>query len=133
VQPVVLGEQSGQASALKMAFASYQKVSRTLAALALADDHDVTEALLTEARHMPGDILANRGYLPSVAARAWRWAPEMREVADTLTARYLPSDLALATAEVLQRWADTTTDHTTDPTTTVQHLHGPQQLPHVAM
>lgn len=131
-QPVLLGEQSGQASALKMAFASFQRTSRTAAALAhaLADDHDVTEALLTEARRMPGDILANRDYLPSVADRAWRWAPEMREVAGTLTARQLPSDLALATAEVLQRWADATTDHTTDPATTLQHLRDPQEPPH---
>jgi len=121
-QPVLLQEQSGQASALKMAFASFQRTSRT------ADDHDVTKA-----RRMPSDILANRDYLPSVADRAWRCAPEMREVASTLTARQLPSDLATATAEVLQRWADATTDHTTDPATALQHLHGPQEPPHGAM
>ena len=36
---------------------------------------------------MPRDILANRDFLPSVAARAWRWVPEMHEVADTLGAQ----------------------------------------------
>ena len=99
-QPVLLGEQSGQASALKMAFASFQRTSRTAAALAhaLADDHGITEALLREAHRMSSDILANRDYLPGVADHAWRWAPEMREVASTLTARQLPSDLATATA-----------------------------------
>lgn len=128
-KPVYLGDDLGRASALKMAFASYQKAHRTLAALAhaLADDHDVTEALLTEARRMPGDALADRDYLSSVAARAWRWAPEMREVADTLTARHLPPDLALATAEVLQHWAEAATDQTTDPATTLQHLHDRQE------
>lgn len=134
-QPVLLGEQSGQASALKMAFASFQGTSRTAAALAhaLADDHGITEALLREAHRMSSDILANRDYLPGVADRAWRWAPEMREVASTLTARQLPSDLATATAEVLQRWADATSDHTSDPATALQHLHGPQEPPHGVM
>ena len=109
-EPVRLGEHPGQASALKMAFASFQRTSRIAAALAhtLADDHGITEALLTEAQRMPRDILVNRDFLPSVAARAWRWAPEMHEVANTLGAQHLPADLALATAGILQHWADTT-------------------------
>jgi hypothetical protein len=91
-EPVLLGEHPGQASALKMAFASFQRTSRTAAALAhaLAEDHGITDALLTEAQRMPHDILANRDFLPSVASRAWRWAPEMHEVADTLSTQHLP-------------------------------------------
>ncbi len=124
-EPVLLGQHPGQASALKMAFTSFQKTSRTAAALAhaLADDHDITQALLTEAQRMPRDILTNRDYLPSVAARAWRWAPEMHEVADALSDQDLPTDLALATATVLQRWADTATGQPTDPATVLQQLH----------
>jgi hypothetical protein len=72
---------------------------------------------------MPRDILTNRDYLPSVAARAWRWAPELREVADTLSAQHLPPDLALATANVLQRWADATTNQAPDPATVLPQLH----------
>ncbi|MGH3836370.1 MAG: DUF1932 domain-containing protein [Pseudonocardiaceae bacterium] len=127
VEPVRLGEHPGQASALKMAFASFQRTSRTAAALAhaLADDHGITAALLTEAQRMPHDILANRDFLPSVAARAWRWAPEMHEVADALGARQLPPDLALATADILQHWADTTTDQPTDLGTILRQLHLP--------
>ncbi len=122
-EPVVLGDYPGQASALKMAFACFQRTSRTAAALAhaLADDHDVTDALLTEAQRMPRDILVNRDFLLSVAARAWRWAPEMREVADTLDAQELPGALALATADVLQLWTDT--DQPTDPASILQQLH----------
>jgi 3-hydroxyisobutyrate dehydrogenase-like beta-hydroxyacid dehydrogenase len=107
-EPVILGEHPGQASALKMIFSCFQRTSRTAAALAhaLADDHGVTQALLVEAERMPRDILADRDYLPTVAARAWRWAPEMHEVADTLRAQHLPPDLALATAAVLAHWAD---------------------------
>lgn len=107
VESVILGEYPGQASALKMTFACFQRTSRTAAALAhaLADDHGITSALLAEAARMSRDILANRDYLSSVAARAWRWSPEMLEVADTLEAQHLPADLALATAAVLERWA----------------------------
>jgi 3-hydroxyisobutyrate dehydrogenase-like beta-hydroxyacid dehydrogenase len=123
-EPVNLGEQSGQASALKMTFACFQRISRTAAALAhaLADDHGITEALLVEAARMPRDILANRDYLPSVAARAWRWAPEMHEVVDTLRAQHLPPDLALAAAAVLAHWADHT-DQRTDLNSILQQLH----------
>src|SRR5574337_1062591 len=67
----------GQASALKMAYASYQKASRVLAAL---------------------------DQFPEVATKAWRWAPEMREVADTLRAAALPAELALGAAAALGRW-----------------------------
>lgn len=130
VEPVMLGEQSGQASALKMTFACFQRTSRAAAALAhaLADDHGVTDALLVEAERMPRDILANRDFLPSVAARAWRWAPEMHEVADTLRAQYLPPDLALATAEIMRHWADTTTaDQPPDLASILRQLHVPPQ------
>ncbi|MEU9779149.1 DUF1932 domain-containing protein [Streptomyces sp. NPDC047968] len=100
------GEEIGAASALKMAFASYQKAARTLAGVAhaLAHHHGVADLLTEEAATMPANILSDPGYLPSVAARAWRWAPEMREVADTLRGADLPDDIASATAEVMKLW-----------------------------
>ncbi len=124
IEPVILGEHPGQASALKMTFACFQRISRTAAALAhaLADDQGITRALLAEAERMPRDILANRDYLFSVAARAWRWAPEMHEVADALRAQHLPPDLALATAFVLQHWADHI-DQRTDLDSILRQLH----------
>lgn len=124
-EPVLLGDHPGQASVLKMAFVSFQRTSRVAAALAhaLADDHGITKALLAEAERMPRDILTDRDYLPSVASRAWRWAPEMHEVADTLSAQHLPTDLALATATILQHWADTVTGQSTDPATILRQLH----------
>ncbi|MGV9311111.1 DUF1932 domain-containing protein [Streptomyces sp. NPDC003691] len=96
----------GSASALKLAISSYQKVSRALAGVAhaLAADHGVTEHLLDEARLMNKDILDDPDYLPSVAVRAWRWGPEMAEVADTLRAAGLPAELAEAAALVYSRW-----------------------------
>ncbi|MEV3995501.1 DUF1932 domain-containing protein [Streptomyces halstedii] len=101
-----VGDMVGSASALKMAFASYQKAARTLAGVAhaLADAHGVGEQLMAEAEVMVSAILSDPEYLPSVAARAWRWAPEMEEVADALRAADLPTDLAEATASVLTHW-----------------------------
>jgi hypothetical protein len=64
----------------------------------------VTEALIEEGRRMAKPMLADISYLPSVAARAWRWTPEMLEVAATLDHLGLPDNLALAAAAVMQRW-----------------------------
>ncbi|MYV58784.1 DUF1932 domain-containing protein [Streptomyces sp. SID4931] len=101
-----VGDTPGSASALKMAFASYQKAARTLAGVAhaLADAHGVGDQLTAEAEIMISTILSDPDYLPSVAARAWRWAPEMEEVADTLRAADLPPDVAEAAARVLALW-----------------------------
>ncbi len=86
-----------------MAFASYQKAARTLAGVshALAHAHGVGDQLTAEAEIMVSAILSDPEYLPSVAARAWRWAPKMEEVADTLRAADLPTDMAEATARPL--------------------------------
>ncbi|WP_165986012.1 NAD(P)-dependent oxidoreductase [Streptomyces sp. YIM 98790] len=106
VTPQILNKPLGSASALKMAFAGYQKAARALATVshALAQEHGVTEELTAEGRTMAAAILADVDYLPSVAARAWRWAPEMQEVADSLKAAGLPSDLAKAANSTLSRW-----------------------------
>ncbi|MEV0963707.1 DUF1932 domain-containing protein [Streptomyces sp. NPDC049910] len=96
----------GSASALKMAFASYQKAARTLAGVAhaLADAHGVGDQLTAEAEVMASNILSDPAYLPSVAARAWRWAHEMQDIADTLREAGLPTDMAEAAATVMARW-----------------------------
>jgi 3-hydroxyisobutyrate dehydrogenase-like beta-hydroxyacid dehydrogenase len=124
VEPVPLGDRLGSASALKMAFASFQKASRVLAAVAhaLADQYNVTDAMLAEADRMPSRILSDRDYLPSVARRAWRWAPEMREIASTLDAAGLPAEVADAVARVLTCWSQDR-DRKDLPTTVVlDHL-----------
>lgn len=97
----------GSASALKLAFASYQKASRILAAVAhgLAREHGVGEHLMREADLLQSRPLADVGQFPEVAAKAWRWAPEMREVADLLSESGLPQGLALGAADALDRWA----------------------------
>jgi 3-hydroxyisobutyrate dehydrogenase-like beta-hydroxyacid dehydrogenase len=107
VTTVALDGGIGAASALKMAYAGYQKAARALAGVshALAARHGVTEHLLDEANRSVRSPLAEPGYLPSVAARAWRWGFEMGEVSDTLAVDGLPADLARAAAMVLDAWS----------------------------
>ncbi|EFE76242.1 hypothetical protein SSIG_03806 [Streptomyces filamentosus NRRL 11379] len=83
-----------------MAFTSYQKAARTLAGVAHApaDAHGVGDQLTAEAGIMISAIFSDPEYVPSVAARAWRWAPEMAEAADALRAADLPPDMAEAAA-----------------------------------
>lgn len=98
----------GAASALKMAHSGYHKTTAVLAAVAhaLAARYGVTEALIAEARLSQRSPLAEPEQLPSVAAQAWRWTPELHEIADSLEAEELPRDLALAAAAILFRWHD---------------------------
>lgn len=103
----------GAASALKMAYASYQKSARVLAAVshALAAHHGVAAELAREAGSLTSNILAETNQLPSVAARAWRWAPELEEIAATLRTAGLPPEMAEGAAAVLGRWADDKDDY----------------------
>jgi 3-hydroxyisobutyrate dehydrogenase-like beta-hydroxyacid dehydrogenase len=107
VEAIVIDGDVGQASALKMAYASYNKAVSALAAVshALADTYGVGDHLMTEARRITRDRLANLDHLPSVAARAWRWAPEMEEAAATLAEADLPGELADGAAAVFRRWS----------------------------
>ncbi|MEV0415979.1 DUF1932 domain-containing protein [Streptomyces sp. NPDC050448] len=114
----------GSASALKMAFASYQKAARTLAGVAhaLADAHGVADELTAEAQAMASNILSDPGYLPSVAARAWRWAPEMKDIAETLRAAGLPVDMAEAAVAVMSRWEGDKDRYDLELTDVLSHL-----------
>ena len=124
-EPVSLGARIGQSSALKMAFGSFQKISRALAAVshAIAGDYGVTDELLKEAVALGDNALMEPDYLPSAAARAWRWAPEMLEVAATARALGLPDALATGSAEVMARWAADQDEFDLDLPTTLRHLH----------
>jgi 3-hydroxyisobutyrate dehydrogenase-like beta-hydroxyacid dehydrogenase len=107
LEAVVLDGDVGAASALKLAYASYQKISRVLSALAhaLAGAHGVGAELEREAEALRSRPLSDLDALPVAAAKAWRWAPEMREVAATMRAAGLPGDVAQGAAVALERWA----------------------------
>jgi 3-hydroxyisobutyrate dehydrogenase-like beta-hydroxyacid dehydrogenase len=76
VTAIPIGEQVGAASALKMAFGGWNKIGIALTsqAHAIAKAYGVDDRL--EAEGVPADRLQ------WVADRAWRWAPEMEEIAD---------------------------------------------------
>lgn len=129
-QPRRVGERIGTASALKMAYGSFQKASRALAAVshALADDYGVTEQLLAEAADLGANALGDRAYFPGAAARAWRWAPEMAEAAESFRALGLPDDLALGAAEVFRRWAGDKDAWEQSPEDALWHLRASPDL-----
>ncbi|MFE7312827.1 DUF1932 domain-containing protein [Streptomyces sp. NPDC057555] len=107
VKPHVLGAEVGTASALKLSYSSYQKVSRILAALAygVADANGVADELVKIAGKRGGSYLAETGYIPKTASRAWRWGPELDDAAALLREAGLPDDLMRAASGVLHQWA----------------------------
>jgi hypothetical protein len=62
--------------------------------------------------------LGNPDRLRSAAPRAWRWGPEMHEIAETYAAAGLRPDLALVAQQLLARWDA----HKDDPTVPLDQL-----------
>lgn len=108
VRTHVLGDGLGAASALKLAYSSYQKVSRVLAAVAYgaADAYGVGDELLAIAAKRTGSYLVETDYIPKTAARAWRWGPEIEDAAALLADAGLPDSLMHAAVATLARWDD---------------------------
>jgi 3-hydroxyisobutyrate dehydrogenase-like beta-hydroxyacid dehydrogenase len=106
VRTHVLGDSIGKASALKLAYSSYQKVSRVLAAVAYgaADTYGVADELLAIAAKRTRSYLVETDYIPKTAARAWRWGPELEDAAVLLADAGLPDSLMHAAAATLARW-----------------------------
>jgi 3-hydroxyisobutyrate dehydrogenase-like beta-hydroxyacid dehydrogenase len=98
VQAIPLDADVGAASALKMAFGGWNKIGVALAAqaYAIARAYGVADALA-------GEGVESRGFVRG-SGRAWRWAPEMDEVADTTASLGLPDGMGRAAAELFRRW-----------------------------
>jgi 3-hydroxyisobutyrate dehydrogenase-like beta-hydroxyacid dehydrogenase len=90
----------GAASALKMAFGGWNKagIALTAQAYAIARTYGVEGALAEEGVESERILRA--------APKAWRWAPEMEEVAQTCASLGLPEEMAHGAAELFARWAD---------------------------
>ncbi|MFF9090478.1 DUF1932 domain-containing protein [Streptomyces sp. NPDC014991] len=112
VRTAVLGTEVGKASALKLAYASFQKTSRVLVALAIgmAREHGVDQELIKVASRRTDSYLAEPEYVAKTAARAWRWGPELEEAADALEVAGLPPEMLRAAASTLARWHDAKDD-----------------------
>lgn len=119
--PIVLPGAVGAASALKLAFAGYNKVSTVLAAqaYALARHHGVdTQLRELAAGVLPGTPLATPDGLAAAGGKAWRWAPEMGEIADACREAGLPADLLNAAETFLGHWRE----YKDDPDVTLDQL-----------
>ncbi|MEU5499496.1 DUF1932 domain-containing protein [Streptomyces griseofuscus] len=112
VRTAVLGTKVGKASALKLSYASFQKASRVLVALAvgMAREHGVDQELLEVASRRTDSYLSEPQYVAKTAARAWRWGPELEEAADVLEAAGLPPEMLRAATSTLARWNDVKDD-----------------------
>lgn len=113
LEAIPVGAAIGAASALKMAYAGWNKGSQALllAIRALAMREGVDEALLAEwARSQPGLQRRSEDAVASNVKKAWRFVGEMEEIAATLAAAGLPAGFHEAAGEVferLARWKDT--------------------------
>ena len=88
----------GAASALKMAFGGWNKIGTALTAqaYAIARAYGVEDALAGEG--VESERILRAG------PKAWRWAPEMEEVAETCAGLGLPDGIPRGAAELYSRW-----------------------------
>ncbi|WP_331762258.1 DUF1932 domain-containing protein (plasmid) [Streptomyces sp. NBC_01520] len=127
VRTKALGTEIGKASALKLAYASFQKTSRVLVALSIgmAREHGVDQELIDIASQRTDSYLAEPEYIAKTAARAWRWGPELEEAADMLAAAGLPPEMLRAAATTLARWENAKDDGELTLTEALQRLTQP--------
>jgi 3-hydroxyisobutyrate dehydrogenase-like beta-hydroxyacid dehydrogenase len=99
---------AGAASAVKVCFAAWTKASAALLLTirALASAEGVEEALLEEwATSMPGLIDQADRAATGNAPKAWRFAGELDEIADSFSAHDLPDGFGRAATQVYERLA----------------------------
>lgn len=104
----IVGEEVGQASALKMCFAAFTKGSTALlcAVIAAAEQLGVRDALERDwARRDPEVPEQRQASIRYVTAKAWRFAGEMEEIAATFRAAGVPDGFHLAANEIYRRIA----------------------------
>jgi 3-hydroxyisobutyrate dehydrogenase-like beta-hydroxyacid dehydrogenase len=106
LEPMLVGPSTGQASALKMAFAAWSKGSSALliAVRALAQAEGVSEALLESwARLSPELGQRSEQAALGAAPKAWRWVGEMLEIAQSFEAAGLPGGFHRGAGELYER------------------------------
>ncbi len=105
----VVSGPAGAASALKMVYAAWTKGSAAMLAgiYAVATAEGVETALLAEWEKSIPDLPARlKGTAAGVAPKAWRFAGEMKEIAETFRSADVPEGFFDAAAEVYARLAD---------------------------
>jgi 3-hydroxyisobutyrate dehydrogenase-like beta-hydroxyacid dehydrogenase len=103
----VIGKEVGRASALKMCYAAHNKgaVALLIAVMGAADKMGVLEDLKRQwTRMTPGQT--SEAHILRAAPKAWRWSPEMREIAATLDAAGMPPEFHQAAAEIFGKLSE---------------------------
>lgn len=107
-EAMVIGEDIGRASALKMVFAAQTKGYAALlsAIQAAAEQLGVRDDLAREwGFRDPNETAQTENRVRSVTSKAWRFAGEMDEIAETFDMAGIPSGFFVAAAEVYTRLA----------------------------
>jgi uncharacterized protein DUF1932 len=113
LEAIALDAPVGAASALKMAYAGWNKGSQALlmAVRAFAMHEGIDDALLAEwARSHPELAKRSENAVASSVRKAWRFVGEMEEIAATFGAAGLPEGFHEAAGDVYRRlsgWKDT--------------------------
>lgn len=103
----VLGEEPDRASALKMVFAAWTKGTTAMlcAILGAADQLGVRDDLQRYwgFQGLPWEDATKK--IERAAPKAWRWAPEMLEIAETLSSAGMPAGFHETAAHIYQELA----------------------------
>jgi 3-hydroxyisobutyrate dehydrogenase-like beta-hydroxyacid dehydrogenase len=108
LQPEVIGETIGKASALKMCYAALSKGTTALlsAVVAAAEGLEVREELERQWSRDDSGLAQHAGdRVRRVTAKAWRFAGEMDEIAATFAGAGLPGGFHEAAADLYRRLA----------------------------
>jgi 3-hydroxyisobutyrate dehydrogenase-like beta-hydroxyacid dehydrogenase len=108
LEVMIIGDEFGKASALKMCYAAYTKGTTALLAaiLATSESLGVRDELYQQwDMDNAGFVNQVNGRTRRVTAKAWRFEGEMREIASTFREAGLPNGFHEAAAEVYHRMA----------------------------
>jgi 3-hydroxyisobutyrate dehydrogenase-like beta-hydroxyacid dehydrogenase len=125
---VVLGDDPTAASTLKMCNAAWTKATSAalLTIWGTAQSAGVWEALQAEWGRGHADLLTRIEQITvSTPARAWRFAGEMEEIAQTFEDAHLPGGFGIAAAEVYERLARFKDDPHPEPAAVLAALLDP--------
>ncbi len=107
IETRLVDHRPGSASAVKICYAAWTKgtAALLLAIRTLAEAEDVAEELVNEWTTSIPELVGRSEGVARSALKAWRFAPEMEEIAATFIAAGLPGGFHEAAAEIFQRLA----------------------------
>ena len=108
VETRLVDDRPGSASAVKVCFAAWTKgtTALLLAIRALAETEGVTSDLLDEWSTSIPELVERSNSVGRSGLKAWRFAPEMEEIAGAFGAAGLPTGFHEAAAEIYRRLTD---------------------------